>query len=93
MCILYCEDASVAFSAVRVSISFDFLSSSKARDDILSDFARFSLSKFLMVRIHPISLSSSDLNFSKSTDWKMDAAWLPKDGVPYILGFFNELVD
>jgi hypothetical protein len=44
------------------------LSSSKAREDILSDFARFSLSKFLIVRMHPISLSSSDLNFSKSTD-------------------------
>lgn len=68
MCILYCEDARVAFSAVRVSMNLDFLSSSKAREDILSDFARFSLSKFLIVRMHPISLSSSDLNFSKSTD-------------------------
>ena len=68
MCILYCEDERVAFSAVSVSMSFDFLSSSKAREDILSDFARFSLSKFLIVRMHPISLSSSDLNFSKSTD-------------------------
>ena len=82
MCILCYDEASVAFSVVKVSISLDFLSSSKARDDILSDLARFSLSRFLMVRMHPMSLSSSDLNFSKSTDYRIDG--LPKQGVPKI---------